>query len=206
MKIMVLICIPMMVFGLDSISALDGDVTVRVNGALKTLKKNTVIELDECDTVSFVNGSGKLKVKNFVFSEQTLNKSYKTVCKENYFSQLAGQLFASTESSKPGVSLREVKIIKSTPEYHVKKPVDNETVYEKYFYFSKDHLVVNMHMFSAKKLLFKIHSSDKKVHILDLDKTTESAIKIDASIIEKKCIFMEENAETNDKLLSIYID
>ncbi len=61
-------------------------------------------------------------------------------------------------------------------------------------------------MFSAKKLLFKIHGYDKKVHILDIDKTTESAIKIDASIIEKKCTFIVENAETNDKLLSIYVD
>lgn len=196
----------MMIFAFDSIRVLDGDVTLSVNGQLKALKMNSVMELDECDTVSFISGPGKLRVKNFIFSERAPNKTYKTICKENYFSKLTGQLLAYNESSKSGVSMRNMSTAKASSEYYIKKPVDNGMVNEKYFYFSKDVLVLNTQMFRAKKILIKIQNSDENLHILDFDVNGESVIKINAEIIKKKCIVVVENAETNEKLLSIYID
>lgn len=200
-----LLLAPLLLSATDTLQVLNGDVTVQINGAVKTLKSSSIFELHECDTISILNGPGKMKVKNFIFSENTSEKTYKTICKENYFSELAGQLFANNESKKSGVSLRDIKIIKSAPEYHVTKPVDNETVYEKYFYFSKDYLVINNTMLGAKKMKISIQDMNGKVNYVYESNGTVAVFKIDASILNKKSYVKIENIETKDKLLLIDI-
>ena len=206
-NILIMIVTPIILFGTDTLRVLDGDVTLQINGAIKTLTKDTQIELDECDTVAFMHGKGKVKIKNFVFSEQTPGKTFKMMCSENYFTQLSGKLFANTETIKFGVSLRGVNKLPSNTELRLSKPVDHTVIVKDHIYFSKEFLVTNVNQLSRKKVQIEVYNQDKSlVYSTNNENQTDALIKLDSSILEKGSQVIIKRLFSSEILLLIHID
>lgn len=206
-NILIMIVTPMILFGTDTLRVLDGDVTLQINGAIKTLANDGQIELNECDTVTFMHGKGKMRIKKFVFSDQTPAKTFKMTCSENYFTQLSGKLFANTETIKFGVSLRGVNKLPSNTELRFSKPVDHTIIVKDHVYFSKDFLVINANQLCRKKVQIEVYNQDNSlVYSTNNENQTDALLKLDSSILEKDYQVIVKRMYSSEILLSIHID
>lgn len=199
--------LPMLVCAADTLKVLEGDVTVQINGATKTLVKDKQLKLEECDNVTFIHGKGKIKIKNLVFSEDTAQKTFKTICSENYFSSLAGKMFASSEASKYGVSLRGFPTLETNNEFNVTKPVSGSTIIQKDFSITNNYLLIESKRFYPLPIKLEIFNRrNESVYSETIDDKFQTAFKIDTSILEPKYTIRLKRVETDEMLLKININ
>lgn len=196
-----------LLFSAESLKVLNGDVTVQINGLSKKLQENQTLELAECDTVSYINGQGKIKIKNLIFTKDTPIKTFKATCTNNYFSSIAGKLFASSEATKYGVSLRGDGSKNQTVEYNVEIPKNDTKIVEKDFIVTKELLFIDSKRFYPLPVVLEIFDAKNQL-IYSLENRTDpkSIFKIDMEMIHSGCHVMVTSIRTDEILINIFFE
>lgn len=194
-----------LLFSVESLKILDNEVAVQINGLTKKLQANQIIELKECDTVYYVSGKGKIKIKNLIFGNNTPIKTYKTTCTENYFTSITGKLLASSEATKFGVSLRGNSTKNQTSEYYLELPKNNKKIIEDDFVATQELLFVNSKKYYPLPVLLEIF--DDKNHLIYSQENNSDAktiFKIDMQIINTGYHLIIKSIRTDEIFVNIF--